>query len=227
MEHENALTGGHIISSQTTQPASVGVTQRFLFTATDVHFWTVGPSKVARNETNPVNTSNSGDQLRYYKQEQNTRRRYRCSLYACVYMNAHYETASITYAEVLAIVLLEDRCTVRPMSQHKHQEKQNADQYVEKNELTKDIGDREGFKRSERRKYIDETTSLDTSVKRNDADSNATKSNGDVKNANERDEWDNWMKSKPISVLKLDRTERLVLRIGGRFFLKFFFLEIN
>ncbi|VDM49296.1 unnamed protein product [Toxocara canis] len=31
----------------------------------------------------------------------------------------------------------------------------------------------------------------------------------------ERSEWESWMRSQPLSVLKLDRTERLVLRIGG------------
>lgn len=46
------------------------------------------------------------------------------------------------------------------------------------------------------------------------------------KNGNtERSDWESWMRSQPLSVLKLDRTERLVLRIGGEpeFSLSLFF----
>uniref|UniRef100_A0A915Q501 BRX domain-containing protein n=1 Tax=Setaria digitata TaxID=48799 RepID=A0A915Q501_9BILA len=37
---------------------------------------------------------------------------------------------------------------------------------------------------------------------------NATEHNGS-------NEWEEWMRNQPISVLRLDRTERLVLKIGG------------
>lgn len=42
------------------------------------------------------------------------------------------------------------------------------------------------------------------------------------KNYEKLKEWQNWMREQPISVLKLDKTERLVLKIGGSFQLFFF-----
>lgn len=37
----------------------------------------------------------------------------------------------------------------------------------------------------------------------------------DKKEQNSSNEWNEWMRNQPISVLRLDRTERLVLKIGG------------
>lgn len=43
----------------------------------------------------------------------------------------------------------------------------------------------------------------------------------DKRKQNESNKWEEWMKNQPISVLRLDRTERLVLKIGGwRLFLR-------
>uniref|UniRef100_A0A914RXC6 Uncharacterized protein n=1 Tax=Parascaris equorum TaxID=6256 RepID=A0A914RXC6_PAREQ len=46
------------------------------------------------------------------------------------------------------------------------------------------------------------------------------------KNGNtERNDWESWMRSQPLSVLKLDRTERLVLRIGEEISLEITYLK--
>lgn len=44
-------------------------------------------------------------------------------------------------------------------------------------------------------------------------------SNGDDKKIEQvnSNEWEEWMRNQPISILRLDRTERLVLKIGGWF----------
>ncbi|VDK36364.1 unnamed protein product [Gongylonema pulchrum] len=40
-----------------------------------------------------------------------------------------------------------------------------------------------------------------------------------------RGDWEKWMREQPISVLRLDRTERLVLRIGGTMFFNAIFIK--
>ncbi|KHN76619.1 hypothetical protein Tcan_14950 [Toxocara canis] len=184
MERDDSSSDGCISSKK----QSSTTTQRFIFTATDVHFWTVGPSKVSRNDTNPADISNPGDQLRYFKQEQNMRRRH---LYECSLRNSEHNLHSVRAG---CATPLETSMYATSASRGRQSSEPNV--HLIHDRIPSEC----------RMKHMSGSKDNGKEVKRNQEE----QTSGNT----ERSEWESWMRSQPLSVLKLDRTERLVLRIG-------------
>ncbi|VDK79452.1 unnamed protein product [Litomosoides sigmodontis] len=184
--------------------------KHFFFSTSNIRFWTTGRAGKKRRSGEKLSNSaadivNHGDQLRYVKEERNTLRR---RLYECSLRNS-----------TRSLQLMRTSCTSEQQEERRLRQPEVRDVTVQLRHMSEpNVNVLSSGAAQER--------SLQYLLRRNEKDSfmhqrNGTVDGGDSDNDNDKrgrnssEEWNEWMRNQPISVLRLDRTERLVLKIGG------------
>uniref|UniRef100_A0A1I7VXW9 Uncharacterized protein n=1 Tax=Loa loa TaxID=7209 RepID=A0A1I7VXW9_LOALO len=174
--------------------------KHFFFSTSNIHFWTIGRSTKKTSEEALANSAadivNHGDQLRYIKEERNTLRK---RLYECSLRNSER-----------SLQLMRTSCTDEQRQQQREQLQDIRSAAIQIRHMSEPdvnmVSDRTAQERY-----------LQFLSRRSDGfmhETNGDIDKGDKTEQDNSSEWKEWMRNQPISVLRLDRTERLVLKIG-------------
>ncbi|VIO96188.1 Uncharacterized protein BM_BM7639 [Brugia malayi] len=168
--------------------------KHFFFSTSNIHFWTTGQpaKKTSREElsNSAADIINQGDQLRYIKEERTTLRR---RLYEC----------SLPSSE-RSLQLMQTSC------RNEQQQRDLRGVTTQLRQMSEPNVNMVSNRRDQER-YLQLLSRMNDGLMH--------QSNGDVDKSDKIEEhssseWKEWMRNQPISVLRLDRTERLVLKIG-------------
>ncbi|KAM3720335.1 Glutamate--tRNA ligase [Dirofilaria immitis] len=192
------------VPTSSTAESRGAVKKRFFFSTSNIRFWITKPSEkktsLLKLSNSAADIINHGDQLRYIKEERNTMRR---RLHECSLRNSDRN-----------LHLMRTSC-ISEQQQQQQQQQDITGTNIQLRHMSEPNVNMVNNRNTQERylQFLSRTNGSLMYQKNNDDDDDHI--DDDKIEQNIGSEWEEWMKNQPISVLRLDRTERLVLKIGG------------